>query len=61
MKILQKKLCKKLEYFTNGKIKFNIIWSTKKPKALVKITLNVLVVSYTKEFAAEEIIPSVKS
>ena len=27
----------------------------------LKITLNVLVVSYAKEFAAEEIIPSVKS
>ena len=41
MKILQKKFCKKLECHTNGKIKFNIIWSTKKPKALLKIKDNV--------------------
>ena len=36
-----KKFCDKLEFYTNGKVKFNIIWSTKKIKSLFKIKDNV--------------------
>ena len=32
-----KRFCKKLEFYTNGKEKFNIIWSTRKLKSLFKI------------------------
>ena len=32
---------KKLELYTNGKVKFNIIWSTRKIKSLFKIKDNV--------------------
>ena len=54
-----KKFCKKLEFYTNGKVKFNIIWSTRKIKSLLKlkIRLNVLaVVLFTTEFVVVEII-----
>ena len=36
-----KKFCKKLEFYTNGKVKFNIIWSRRKIKSLFKIKDNV--------------------
>ena len=36
-----KKFCEKLEFYTNGKVKFNIIWSTRKIKSLFKIKDNV--------------------
>ena len=36
-----KKFCKKLEFYTNGKVKLNIIWSTRKIKLLFKIKDNV--------------------
>ena len=36
-----KKFCEKLEFYTNGKVKFNIIWSTRKIKPLFKIKNNV--------------------
>ena len=32
-----KKFCEKLEFYTNGKVKFNIIWATRKIKSLFKI------------------------
>ena len=32
---------KKLEFYTNGKVKFNIIWSTRKIKSLFKIKYSV--------------------
>ena len=54
-----KMFCKKLEFYTNGKVKFNIIWSTRKIKSLLKlkIRLNVLaVVLFTTEFVVVEII-----
>ena len=36
-----KKFCEKLEFYTNGKVKFNIIWATRKIKPLIKIKDNV--------------------
>ena len=36
-----KKFCEKLEFYTNGKVKFNIIWSMRKIKSLFKIKDNV--------------------
>ena len=36
-----KKICEKLEFHTNGKVKFNVIWSTRKIKSLFKIKGNV--------------------
>ena len=36
-----KKFCEKLEFYTNGKVKFNIIWATRKIKSLLKIKDNV--------------------
>ena len=36
-----KKFCEKLEFYTNGKVKFNIIWATRKIKSLFKIKDNV--------------------
>ena len=36
-----KEFCEKLELYTNGKVKFNIIWSTRKIKSLFKIKDNV--------------------
>ena len=36
-----KMFCEKLEFYTNGKVKFNIIWSTRKIKSLFKIKDNV--------------------
>ena len=36
-----KKLCEKLEFYANVKVKFNIIWSTRKIKSLFKIKDNV--------------------
>ena len=41
MNIFHKKFCKKLEFYTNGKVKFNIIWATWKIKSLFKIKDNV--------------------
>ena len=35
-----KKFCEKLEFYTNGKVKFNIIWSKRKIKSLFKIKDN---------------------
>ena len=56
-----KKFCGKLEFYTNGKVKHNIIWATKKSHYLkLKITLNILVVLFTKEFVVVEIITQVK-
>ena len=31
--------CKKLEFYTNGKVKFKFIWSTRKIKSLFKIVV----------------------
>ena len=39
--IFQKKFCEKLEFYTNGKVKFNIIWATRKIKSLFEIKDNV--------------------
>ena len=36
-----KPFCEKLEFYTNGKVKFSIIWSTRKIKSLFKIKDNV--------------------
>ena len=36
-----KQFCEKLESYTNGKVKFNIIWSTMKIKSLFEIKDNV--------------------
>ena len=36
-----KKFCKKLEFYTNGKVIFNFIWATRKIKSLFKIKGNV--------------------
>ena len=36
-----KKFCEKLEFYTNGKVKFKIIWSTRKINSLFKIKDNV--------------------
>ena len=36
-----KNFCEKLEFYTNGKAKFNIIWVTRKIKSLFKIKDNV--------------------
>ena len=36
-----KKFCEKLEFYTNGKVKFNIIWATRKIKSFIKIKDNV--------------------
>ena len=36
-----KKFCKKLEFYTNGKVIFNFIWATRKIKSLFKIKDNV--------------------
>ena len=36
-----KTFCEKLEFYTNGKVKFNIIWPTRKIKSLFKIKDNV--------------------
>ena len=36
-----KKFCEKLEFYTNGKVKFNTIWATRKIKTLFKIKDNV--------------------
>ena len=36
-----KTFCEKLEFYTNGKVKFNIIWATRKIKSLFKINDNV--------------------
>ena len=36
-----KRFCEKLEFYTNGIVKFNIIWSTRKIKSLFKIKDNV--------------------
>ena len=33
--------CEKLDFYTNGKVKFNIIWSTRKIKSLIKIKDNI--------------------
>ena len=33
-----KKFCKKLEFYTNGKVIFNFIWATRKIKSLFKTT-----------------------
>ena len=41
MNIFQKKFCEKLEFYTNAKVKFNIIWSTSKTKSLFQIKDNV--------------------
>ena len=35
-----KKFCDKLEFYTNGKVKFSIIWATRKIKSLFKIKGN---------------------
>ena len=35
-----KKFCEKLEFYTNGKVKFNIFWATRKIKSLFKIKDN---------------------
>ena len=35
-----KKFCENLEFYTNGKVKFHIIWSTRKIKSLFKIKDN---------------------
>ena len=40
-KQFSKKFCEKLEFYTNGKVKFNIIWATRKIKSLFKIKDNV--------------------
>ena len=40
-----KTFCKKLEFYANGKVTFNIIWATKKIKSLFKIKDNVKVLS----------------
>ena len=32
-----KMFCEKLEFYENGKVKFNIIWATRKIKSLFKI------------------------
>ena len=36
-KHFSKKFCEKLEFYTNGKVKFNIIWPMRKIKSLFKI------------------------
>ena len=36
-----KRFCNKLEFYTNGKVKYNIIWATKKIKPLFKVNDNV--------------------
>ena len=36
-----KTFCEKLEFYTNGKVIFNIIWSTRKIESLFKIKDNV--------------------
>ena len=36
-----KMFCEKLEFYTNGKVKFNIIWATRKIKSLFKVKDNV--------------------
>ena len=36
-----KTFCKKLEFYTNGKVKFNIIWAKRKIKSLFKIKDNI--------------------
>ena len=36
-KHFSKKFCEKLKFYTNGKVKFSIIWSTRKIKSLFKI------------------------
>ena len=36
-----KTFCEKLEFYTNGKAKSNIIWATRKIKSLLKIKDNV--------------------
>ena len=36
-----KKFCEKLEFYANGEVKFNIIWSTRKIKSLFEIKDNV--------------------
>ena len=36
-----KKFCEKLEFYANGKVKFNIIWATRKIKSLFKTKDNV--------------------
>ena len=41
MDIFLKIFCEKLEFYTNGKAKFNIIWVTRKIKSLFKIKDNV--------------------
>ena len=46
MKIFQKKFCEKLEYYTNGQVKFNIILATKKIKSMFKMKDNVQHLSY---------------
>ena len=38
---VSKQFCEKLESYTNGKVKFNIIWSTMKIKSLFEIKDNV--------------------
>ena len=36
-----KMFCEKSEFYTNGKVKFNITWATKKIKSLLKIKDNI--------------------
>ena len=36
-----KEFCEKLDFYTNGKVKFNVIWSTRKIKSLIKIKDNI--------------------
>lgn len=54
---ISKKFCGKLEFYTNGKVKCNIIWTTKKINLLFKIKDNVkiLFVLYNEEIVVEEI------
>ena len=36
-----KSFCEKLEFYANGKVKFNILWATRKIKSLLKIEDNI--------------------
>ena len=53
-----KKFCEKLEFYTNDKVKFNIIWWMREIKSLFKIEDNVKHLSclFTTEFVVVEII-----
>ena len=58
-----KKVLQKVIVLCNGKVKFSIIWVKQRKLShysRLKITLNILVVSYTKEFVVAEIITLLK-